>query len=42
MEILIRKIGVFGNFLRMAAEMSGNILSFREISITGEITMALS
>lgn len=32
METLIRKIGVFGNFLRMAAEMSGNILSFRQLS----------
>jgi len=32
METLIRKIGVFGNFLRMAAEMSGSILSFRQLS----------
>ncbi len=32
METLVRKLGVFGNFLRMAAEMSGRILSFRELS----------
>ena len=32
METLVRKIGLFGNFLRMAAEMSGKILSFRELS----------
>jgi predicted AAA+ superfamily ATPase len=32
METLIRKIGIFGNFLRLAAEMSGRILSFRELS----------
>jgi len=32
METLVRKIGVFGNFLRMAAEMSGKIISFRELS----------
>jgi uncharacterized protein len=32
MESLVRKIGLFGNFLRMAAEMSGKILSFRELS----------
>ncbi len=32
METLVRKIGLFGNFLRMAAEMSGRILSFRELS----------
>jgi len=32
MELLIRKLGVFGNFLRLAAEMSGKILSFRELS----------
>lgn len=32
MELLIRKVGVFGQFLRLAAEMSGRILSFRELS----------
>ena len=32
MELLIRKVGLFGNFLRLAAEMSGKILSFRELS----------
>jgi uncharacterized protein len=32
MEALVRKIGLFGNFLRLAAEMSGKILSFRELS----------
>jgi predicted AAA+ superfamily ATPase len=32
MELLIRKVGIFGNFLRLAAEMSGRILSFRELS----------
>lgn len=32
METLVRKIGIFGNFLRLAAEMSGRILSFRELS----------
>ena len=32
METLVRKIGIFGNFLRLAAEMSGKILSFRELS----------
>ena len=32
METRVRKIGLFGNFLRMAAEMSGKILSFRELS----------
>lgn len=32
MELLIRKVGIFGNFLRLAAEMSGKILSFRELS----------
>jgi len=32
METLVRKIGLFGNFLRLAAEMSGKILSFRELS----------
>lgn len=31
-ETLIRKVGVFGNFLRLAAEMSGKILSLRELS----------
>ncbi len=31
-ETLIRNIGGFSNFLRMAAEMSGKILSFRELS----------
>ena len=32
MELLIRKVGIFGNFLRLAAEMSGRILSLRELS----------
>lgn len=32
METLIRNVGAFGNFLRLAAEMSGKILSFRELS----------
>jgi predicted AAA+ superfamily ATPase len=32
MELMIRKVGVFGNFLRLAAEMSGKILSFRDLS----------
>jgi len=32
MEALVRKIGLFGNFLRLAAEMSGKLLSFRELS----------
>jgi uncharacterized protein len=32
MELLIRKVGVFGNFLHLAAEMSGKVLSFRELS----------
>jgi predicted AAA+ superfamily ATPase len=32
METLVRKVGVFGNFLRLAGEMSGRILSFRELS----------
>jgi predicted AAA+ superfamily ATPase len=32
METLVRKIGLFGNFLKLAAEMSGKILSFRELS----------
>lgn len=32
METLVRKIGTFGNFLRLAAEMSGKILSFRELA----------
>lgn len=32
MELLIRKVGIFGNFLRLAAETSGKILSFRELS----------
>ena len=32
METLTRKLGVFGNFLKMAAEMSGRILSFRELA----------
>ena len=31
-ETLIRNLGVFGNFLKIAAEMSGKILSFRELS----------
>jgi uncharacterized protein len=31
-ETLVRKIGVFGNFLKMAAENSGKLLSFRELS----------
>jgi len=31
-ETLIRNVGVFGNFLKIAAEMSGKILSFRELS----------
>jgi predicted AAA+ superfamily ATPase len=31
-ETLIRKIGIFGNFLKMAAENSGRLLSFRELS----------
>lgn len=31
-ETLIRKIGVFGNFLRLAAEASGRILSLSELS----------
>ncbi len=32
MEALVRKIGLFGNFLRLAAEMSGKLLSFRALS----------
>lgn len=31
-ESLIRDIGVFSNFLEIAAEMSGKIMSFRELS----------
>jgi predicted AAA+ superfamily ATPase len=31
-ETLVRNVGVFGNFLQLAAEMSGKILSFRELS----------
>jgi predicted AAA+ superfamily ATPase len=31
-ETLIRNVGVFGNFLKIAAEMSGKILSLRELS----------
>ncbi|MBN1271902.1 MAG: ATP-binding protein [Candidatus Aminicenantes bacterium] len=38
METLVRNIGIFGNFLRLAAENSGRILSFRALSLDVGVT----